>query len=271
MVFMFFSRAYTETCKVLDWHKKLRLLVISASAVPIIWFYLWLFGKGNVVFGEMNLAAAGLGAIASIAVAIFLINVFRAPILICREKDQKIAGLIDEKSALEGKLKPVISILCKGNEVPPYYHEGDNFKLLRLGVQNEAFDEIDGVKAKLMGVRLVTEEKCESLFDGKLPAALHLKGNNPPEPPKKEFSINARDCEYIDVVQWVWNARTQPWLQFQWVEQEHPLIGPPGHYHYELDIQVTTRSGGGISRRYITKINPFRLEEVTPQQEATSS
>ncbi|MEP6957968.1 MAG: hypothetical protein ABI980_04500 [Nitrospirota bacterium] len=121
-------------------------------------------------------------------------------------------------------------------------------------------------------MKQLKEDTAEPLFSGKFPAALHLKGDNPPNGSMrefaKEFSINARSTEYIDVAQWVYRTdiNDMPWVQFIWAEQPHPLNGPFGHYDYELDIEVTTRGGDAISKQYVTRIKPFRLEDITPSK-----
>ena len=222
----------------------------------------WSWSNAMTQVFPFTLLAVGMSVVFFLAVAPFLLN---------KKTSERLRISEDEKYALREKLTPVISVLYENDKKAPYYHtdERERFKLLRIGIKNEGYTYLEGVRVKLMGVKQLKDGTTKPLFNGQLPATLHLKGDNPPDGSMKEFlnefSINARSTEYIDVVQWVYTTTISdlPWVQFMWAEQPHPLNGPFGHYEYELDIEVTARGGDKVSRKYRTGINPFRLEEVS--------
>jgi hypothetical protein len=182
ILWSFICEAYVSTCQTLDWHKKWGLVFALMAAVPVTWFYRVLLGDGKAVSADMNTVIAGLAALGTVGLFLFIVNLIHAPFVIVTEKNKAIGDLGARVKALEDKIKPVISVLYEGNRTAPYYHtdEGERFKLLRIGIRNDGYTHLEGVRAKLMGVKQLKEDTAEPLFSGKFPAALHLKGDNPP-------------------------------------------------------------------------------------------
>ncbi|TAJ10051.1 MAG: hypothetical protein EPO61_04875 [Nitrospirae bacterium] len=248
---MFICRALEETCKALDWKNKGAYILSAFLAVPIAWFYLWFFGQGKVVFGEMNTAAAYIGALATIATFFFIGNLVRVPFLIVREKTKDIDDLTQRNALLEDKLKPRFSFLYDRDN-SSYRHEGTHFKLARIGVFNESYGEpLTDVHVNLKRVAV-----CLSA-EGKLPTPLHFKGDNKadndPRPYKTSADINPRDELLVDVAQWQWDGQNLPKILFPSVEAQ--IYGDPGIYEFEIVIQVTAKNSADCMVTYKTALD----------------
>lgn len=111
-------RAVKETRVCFDWAHKWVWICVALATTPMAWVYLWGFGQGKAVYGEMNIAAATLAAIATIALVIFLINLCRAPILIIKERDCSIEILQTEKTELQQAMRPKLSIIHRAHANP---------------------------------------------------------------------------------------------------------------------------------------------------------
>src|SRR5688500_3240423 len=97
-------RAFKETCKLLGWKRKWILLLVFACSTLLGWSYLWLFGQGKTVFGEMNTVTAYAAGLLTTGALSFLFNLFRAPFLIIHEKRREISSLQTEIDELRERI-----------------------------------------------------------------------------------------------------------------------------------------------------------------------
>jgi hypothetical protein len=154
------KRAFKETCILLGW--KWILLLVAIFTTLFGWFYLWAFGQAKVVFGEMNTVTAYGAGLLTTGALFFIINLFRAPLLIIQEKDMELSSLKQEKHKLEAKICPKLSIvhthaspwvqvLAAQNPTTHVYDNGYLYTY-RISIANTGAEVVRNIRVKIASI-----------------------------------------------------------------------------------------------------------------------